>query len=146
MEDGETSPHFSPHFYENKGKNHPVYIQKSGDKRENILYNDIGEKWQRRELLQPLLCSHRYQSFSVGLSAKIEAVTEKPLVEFSTDSYCYEAVPWAVESDIPKGISATKLSPNENCNRAQIAAFIWRAMDNNDICSTACTVVCPEFS
>ena len=34
---------------------------------------------------------------------------------------------WAVENDVAKGVSETAFAPNDNCTRAQIVTFLWRA-------------------
>ena len=40
----------------------------------------------------------------------------------------YEApILWAVENGITNGISATEFGPNQNCNRAQVVTFLFRA-------------------
>ena len=43
-----------------------------------------------------------------------------------TEWYC-DAVLWAVEQGITTGVDATHFAPNATCNRAMVAAFIWRA-------------------
>ena len=45
----------------------------------------------------------------------------------STD-YFADAVKWAVDRSITQGTSATTFSPDENCTRAQILTFLWRAV------------------
>ena len=50
-----------------------------------------------------------------------------PFTDVSADSYCYDAVLWAVENGITKGTSDTTFSPNMTCSRAQIVAFLWRS-------------------
>ena len=49
-------------------------------------------------------------------------------VDVPSGSYYEEAVNWAVENGITKGTTATTFSPNDNCTRAQIVTFIWRAL------------------
>ena len=56
----------------------------------------------------------------------------KPVIQFTdvTDpgSYYYDAVYWAAENEITTGTSPTTFSPGDPCTRAQIVAFLWRAM------------------
>lgn len=43
------------------------------------------------------------------------------------DAFFYEAVKWAVKSDVTNGLSDTMFGPYESCTRAQIVTFLWRA-------------------
>ncbi len=43
------------------------------------------------------------------------------------DAYYAEAVSWAVESGITRGVSATKFGPDNGCTRGQVVTFLWRA-------------------
>lgn len=43
------------------------------------------------------------------------------------NSYCADAVSWAVENGITNGTSGTTFSPNDVCNRSQIVTFLHRA-------------------
>lgn len=45
---------------------------------------------------------------------------------YETD-YFADGVLWAVDKNITSGTSTTTFSPNENCTRAQILTFLWRA-------------------
>ena len=47
-------------------------------------------------------------------------------VDVPEGSYYETAVLWAVKEDVTKG--TTTFSPNDNCTRAQIVTFIWRAL------------------
>ena len=51
-----------------------------------------------------------------------------PFTDVKAGSYYYDAVLWAVKEDVTKGTTATTFSPNDNCTRAQIVTFIWRAL------------------
>ena len=44
------------------------------------------------------------------------------------DSYYANAVSWAVEGGITAGVGDGRFDPAATCTRAQIAAFLWRAM------------------
>ena len=50
-----------------------------------------------------------------------------PFTDVPVGSYYYDAVLWAVENGITKGISDTTFSPNMTCTRAQIVTFLWRS-------------------
>ena len=43
------------------------------------------------------------------------------------DAFYADAVNWAVASDVTNGTSATTFSPNADCTRAEIVAFLYRA-------------------
>ena len=47
--------------------------------------------------------------------------------DVANDSYCYDAVQWAVEKGITEGTSADTFSPGASCTRAQMVTFLWRA-------------------
>ena len=55
---------------------------------------------------------------------------EMPFADVSADSYYYDAVLWALENDITKGISDTCFGPDETCTRAQIVTFLWRSQSS----------------
>ena len=46
--------------------------------------------------------------------------------------YYSAPVDWAVEQGITKGTSKNTFSPNENCSRAQIVTFLWRASGSQE--------------
>lgn len=52
---------------------------------------------------------------------------QKGFNDVKSGDYFYDAVNWAVEKGITTGTSATTLSPNASCTRAQIVTFLWRA-------------------
>ena len=47
--------------------------------------------------------------------------------DVAADSYCYDAVQWAVANGITNGTDATHFSPNAGCTRGQVVTFLWRA-------------------
>ena len=51
---------------------------------------------------------------------------ENPFADVSADAYYYNAVLWAVENDVAKGVSETAFAPNDHCTRAQIVTLIYR--------------------
>ena len=56
-------------------------------------------------------------------------VTKNPFVDVSKSSYCYEPVLWAYNHDpqVTAGVDKTHFAPDNNCTRAQIVTFLWRA-------------------
>ena len=55
---------------------------------------------------------------------------ENPFADVSADAYYYNAVLWAVENDVAKGVSETLFAPDTSCTRAQIVTFLWRAQQS----------------
>ena len=51
---------------------------------------------------------------------------ENPFADVPADAYYAQAVAWAVENDVAKGVSETAFAPNDNCTRAQIVTLIYR--------------------
>ena len=49
-----------------------------------------------------------------------------PFADVPADAYYYNAVLWAVENDVAKGVSETAFAPDDNCTRAQIVTLIYR--------------------
>ena len=58
--------------------------------------------------------------------------TAMPFTDVPAGSYYYDAVLWAIENDITKGMSETAFSPNVNCSRGQIVTFLWRSQKSPD--------------
>ena len=50
--------------------------------------------------------------------------------DVAAEAYYAKAVNWAVDKKVTSGTGADAFSPNADCTRAQIAAFLYRA--NND--------------
>lgn len=46
--------------------------------------------------------------------------------DVAADSYCADAVAWAVENGVTKGLANGLFGPNENCTRSQIVTFLYR--------------------
>lgn len=62
---------------------------------------------------------HRYE----GLQ---KSGQKNPFTDVAPGSYYYDAVVWAVENDITKGISEDLFAPDGECARAQIVTFLHR--------------------
>ena len=50
-----------------------------------------------------------------------------PFTDVKEGDYFYDAVLWAVANGITTGCSETEFAPNDNCTRAQVVTFMWRA-------------------
>ena len=50
-----------------------------------------------------------------------------PFADVKAGEYYTEPVMWAVDNKITNGTSASTFSPDQNCTRAQIITFLWRA-------------------
>ena len=55
-------------------------------------------------------------------------MTENPFTDVKETDFCYDAVLWAVETGITKGVDADKFEPYGVCNRAQTVTFLHRAL------------------
>ena len=53
---------------------------------------------------------------------------ENPFADVPSDSFYYEPVMWAVANGITNGTSATTFGPNDQCMRAHVVTFLWRAV------------------
>ena len=53
--------------------------------------------------------------------------TAMDFADVPAGSYYYDAVLWAVENGITNGTSDTAFGPGQNCSRAQIVTFLYRA-------------------
>ena len=56
------------------------------------------------------------------------AKLENPFNDVAPGSFYYEPVMWAVENGITNGTSATTFGPNDQCMRAHVVTFLWRAV------------------
>lgn len=52
-----------------------------------------------------------------------------PFVDVTSSAYYYDAVLWAVEKNITKGMDATHFGPASACQRSQIVTFLYRFMN-----------------
>ena len=66
---------------------------------------------------------------------------KNPFVDVAKGSYCYDAVLWAVDKGITKGIDKTHFAPNNDCTRGQIVTFLWRANGSPAPKTTKCPFV-----
>ena len=59
--------------------------------------------------------------------------TTVSFADVSSDSYCADAVKWAVENGITNGTTATTFSPDAPCTRAQAVTFLFRGAIANGL-------------
>ena len=52
-----------------------------------------------------------------------------PFKDVKAGAYYYDAVLWAVEKNITKGVDAEHFGPSESCQRCQIVTFLYRFMN-----------------
>ena len=45
------------------------------------------------------------------------------------DSYCRDAVQWASESEVTRGVTNTTFGPDSICSRGQVVTFLYRAIE-----------------
>ena len=55
------------------------------------------------------------------------AGTVNPFTDVAADAYYTGAVLWAAENGITGGATSATFSPNNDCTRAQIVTFLYRA-------------------
>ena len=56
-------------------------------------------------------------------------MTSNPFVDVKSGAYYYDAVLWAVEKNITKGMDETHFGPENSCERSQIVTFLYRFMN-----------------
>ena len=64
--------------------------------------------------------------------------TNNPFTDVKETDWFYKPVLWAVENSITNGISATEFGSYQNCNRAQVVTFLYRANGNPEFSATEC--------
>ena len=62
--------------------------------------------------------------------------TKNPFTDVKTSDFFYKPVLWAVEKKITNGTSATTFGSYDNCNRAAVVTFLWRAKGSPEPTST----------
>ena len=81
----------------------------------------------------PALDCNRAQvvTFLWRAAGKPEATeAENPFVDVAEGDFFYDAVLWAVEAGVTKGISTTAFGVDGICNRAQVVTFLYRTYNN----------------
>jgi uncharacterized repeat protein (TIGR02543 family) len=57
-----------------------------------------------------------------------EKALDNPFTDVQDNAFYYDAVLWAVDQKITQGKTSTLFAPADDCTRAQVVAFLWRAM------------------
>ena len=81
----------------------------------------------------PTLDCNRAQvvTFLWRAAGKPEATsTNNPFVDVAEGDFFYDAVLWAVEAGVTKGVSTTAFGVDGICNRAQVVTFLYRTYNN----------------
>ncbi len=65
-------------------------------------------------------------TFLARLANAHKSFAENPFSDIADQAYYADAVLWALENGITNGTSHTTFSPENNCTRAQIVAFLYR--------------------
>ncbi len=68
-------------------------------------------------------------TFLWRMAEKPEAGTENPFRDIRETAYYHDAVLWAVHQGITAGKTKTSFAPDEDCTRAQIVTFLYRAFE-----------------
>ena len=66
------------------------------------------------------------------------STTETDFVDIVAGAYYYNAVLWAVEAGVTKGVSATEFRPGDTCTRGQVVTFLYRALGEPEVTATEC--------
>ena len=61
-----------------------------------------------------------------GLLADTQAEVENPFSDVSEDAYYKDAVLWAVQEGVTKGVSQTRFAPERTCTRGEAVTFLYR--------------------
>ena len=64
-------------------------------------------------------------------------VANNPFTDVKPSDFFYKSVLWAVEKNITSGVSTTAFGSLQNCNRAAVVTFLWRAAGCPEPVSTA---------
>ena len=72
------------------------------------------------------LIDHTYENGSCSLCGKLD-LPNNPFVDVKDNDYFYTPVLWALKEGITTGTSSTTFGPGEDCTRAQVVTFLWRA-------------------
>ena len=90
---------------------------------DSVVYcTECGEEISRETVVVPAL-GHNYED---GVCTECGDMLN-PFVDVPNDSYCIDPVLWAVKNGITEGTDATHFSPEDQCMRAIVVTFLWRA-------------------
>ncbi len=106
--------------------------------------NHLFKSWYNTETYE-MLSKNAVYTFNLNKNTKISAtfVVKPPFVDVGAWDYFYEPVMWALAHDpqITGGVDATHFGPNENCTRAQVMTFLWKALKEPWSSSYSCPFV-----
>lgn len=89
---------------------------------ESILLAKAKTEGEQNELDQLLwFIAQRYYRM------KLDEVPRNPFADVESDDWYYAPVLWGTQNKVVNGLTANTFGPKENCTRAQIVTFIWRA-------------------
>lgn len=93
---------------------------------------DLFAQWSKKEETAPVVIPDWIWVIpSIDKSAHKDKTdedsTELPFTDIASDAYYFDAVRWALDSNITAGTSETTFDPDLPCSRAQAITFIWRA-------------------
>ncbi|MBR6377451.1 MAG: S-layer homology domain-containing protein [Oscillospiraceae bacterium] len=63
------------------------------------------------------------------VGARLDEYEERPFEDVAEGRFYYQPVRWALEQGITKGVDETHFAPSQDCTRAQVVTFLWRAME-----------------
>ncbi len=106
--------------------------------------NHLFKMWYDAKTYERLSKNAVY-TFNLNKDVNIRAsfVEKPPFVDVGAWDYFYEPVMWALAHDpqITGGVDATHFGPNENCTRAQVMTFLWKALKEPWSSSYSCPFV-----
>ena len=82
----------------------------------------------------PQLTIYGYADSAAESCAEYENIPFVPLdpgsgfADVKPSAYYYEAMLWALENGVTAGTSPVTFGPKDNCTRAQIVSFLWKAL------------------
>ena len=64
-----------------------------------------------------------------------------PFVDVKKSAYYYQAVLWAYQNGVTRGVDATHFGPRQPCTRAQVVTFLWSALGRPEPTIESCAFV-----
>ena len=75
-------------------------------------------------------------AYNIPFVALDKPVDENPFKDVKEGKFYYDAVLWAVENGITKGVTDDEFWPEQACTRGQVVTFLWNAMGKPEPTST----------
>ena len=107
-----------------------LYTVKEGHKLALVIYTYEQGKARYSQNYQITL---ENSSVNAVIPVNEKPAVENPFTDVAEGSYCYDAVMWAVENGVTKGLNETTFGPRENCSRGQIVTMLYRAAGEPDV-------------